>query len=75
MIDIVHYLSFMPSSKPAQSILSVILDDEYPVSLHSLFEMIGTVTSCRVFETSPLKFNFEMKNEQLRRRNDKFTLP
>lgn len=44
----------MPSSYPAQSILSVIRLAEYPESLHCLLVMIGTETSCNVFETSPL---------------------
>lgn len=46
--------SFPPSSGyPAHIILAVIRDSPYPVSRHSAFDIIGTVTSCRVFESIP----------------------
>lgn len=45
--------SFCPSLKPAHSILSVIRDAPYPVLRHSVFDKIGTVTSCKFTEMSP----------------------
>lgn len=45
--------SFFPSGKPAHIMLSVILFWPYVVILHSLLDMIGTVTSLRTSDVAP----------------------
>jgi hypothetical protein len=45
--------SFFPSGKPAHIILSVIFFWPYGVSLHSLFDMIGTFTSFKTSDVAP----------------------
>jgi hypothetical protein len=39
------------------TILSVILVGAYPVRLQAAFEIIGTATCCKVFDTSPPSFS------------------